>query len=810
MRNNNAGMNGGPLQDPPAGMLSMPPTEPYSLPGRNGSGSHGEAAQGFSLSFVLNALRQWWKLALPVGLLLAVGIGGVIWFTFEPTYRAESWLRIEERAPFIAFQDRGGSRGFVQTQVQLIRSPLVLGPAIAQELEEPDPETGAKTVGALPEVSEQDDPIEWLKREISVGAVGGSELFTVAFSARRPKHSADIVNAVVNSYFDLRAEEDAERTHRVIELLEQERERRAAEVERLRENVRELSKQATGKDPFRPLSESAITTTEHPIGDLRSQLTGTRVEGEVLKARIAALQEALPEHSENDEEGTGQVAGDAPEKDASPGVSGEDEGDTSKPAGAADQGLLASGADDDPTEVADAIVEQAVATHPRVVGLQAALDHDRAKLGEYKEKLKDAEEDPLYQKLAKRVESEQRELDAIRAELLPQLKSRLKAERIAQQEEELSQLKRQLKSNDVLESYLAEKFDDELSKLQEYSGETLELKFAQEDLTLEEEVFARIAGRITQLQTEQRAPARVRLMSEASPPKKPVELVPYKMILLGSLAGFGFPFGLALLWERFVRRVSDARDLGKCAQLPVIGEIARLPVRTGSFSRSSSRRVGHDLRVFEESVDSLRTCLALSEPLQDMKVFAVTSAANNEGKTSVAVQLAVSSARASGEIALLIDGDMRSPDVHKVLETRIGPGLAEVLNGDCRVEDAIITDWSKRVHILPAGKLQGSPHKLLGNGALRHLLEEVRSTYRHVVIDTPPILAAGEALVFAKASDASLICAMRDVSRMDQINTAHDRLVGAGANPVGVVLNGVPTKQYAYRYGTYEYYRARA
>ncbi len=93
----------------------------------------------------------------------------------------------------------------------------------------------------------------------------------------------------------------------------------------------------------------------------------------------------------------------------------------------------------------------------------------------------------------------------------------------------------------------------------------------------------------------------------------------------------------------------------------------------------------------------------------------------------------------------------------------------------------------------------------MGNGALRSLLEEVRSLYRYVIIDTPPVLAAGEALVFAKAADASLICTMRDVSRFDQINRAHERLVAANAQPIGVVLNGVPVKQYAYRYGSYGY-----
>ena len=188
-----------------------------------------------------------------------------------------------------------------------------------------------------------------------------------------------------------------------------------------------------------------------------------------------------------------------------------------------------------------------------------------------------------------------------------------------------------------------------------------------------------------------------------------------------------------------------------------------------------------------------------------MKVLAVTSSTNREGKTSVAVQLAVSIARASGQPTLLIDGDMRSPDIHNVLQVPLQPGLGDVLAGQCSLKDAIVSDSNEGVHLLPAGKLHASPHKLLGNGVLGPLFEEVRGLYRYIVVDTPPVLAAGEALVLARAADASLLCAMRDVSRVDQIKKTHERLLAAGARPVGIVLNGIPAKRYTYRYGSYAY-----
>ena len=140
---------------------------------------------------------------------------------------------------------------------------------------------------------------------------------------------------------------------------------------------------------------------------------------------------------------------------------------------------------------------------------------------------------------------------------------------------------------------------------------------------------------------------------------------------------------------------------------------------------------------------------------------------------------------------------MRSPSVHNVFKVSVEPGLTNVLAGECSLEDAIVTSWSKNVHLLPAGKLMTSPHKLLGNGAWKSLMAKIPASYRYVVIDTPPVLAASEALVLARAADASLVCVMCDVSRVDQVRKAIERLVAAGGHPVGAVLNGVPSRHYA-------------
>ena len=105
---------------------------------------------------------------------------------------------------------------------------------------------------------------------------------------------------------------------------------------------------------------------------------------------------------------------------------------------------------------------------------------------------------------------------------------------------------------------------------------------------------------------------------------------------------------------------------------------------------------------------------------------------------------------------LLIDGDMRCPDIHKVFDIDLEPGLAKVLSGECRLEDAIVTSWNDMVHLLPAGRLTVNPHTLLGNGAVPVLLNDIPSVLslhstRHAAGARP----ASEALVLTKAADAS-------------------------------------------------------
>jgi len=678
-------------------------------------------------------------------LLAAATAAALIVNRFQPQFMASAWLKIESAQPYVAFPERADSRVFVANQIELIRSPLVLDPVISL------PE-----IARIPEIQKSKAPVTWLADQIQVRSVGGSDLFTISFTCSDGHDAARVVNAVYNAYSAQRGDEEVKRTQRVLDLLKEEQGRRQLELTRLQENVRELAKQAIIKDPLH--GRTAVNEmVQNPLAALQQQRSEREVEAEVLKAKIAAITESFAERS-------------------------------------VDEIAVPSGE-----------LERAISEDPRVKAMQANLDLRQERLRDYATKLTAYKQDPNYQGLAREIEAEKQRIAKYREELRPTIEVAYRQSLLQKRQEEVAAMQAQLESLQLAKQMLDERYRREMETLKQATGESLDVEFLRADLARAGDVYDLITSRILKIETEMRAPERVVLLKQADPVLNPTTEYPWKPLLLGVVASFLAPFGLAIGWERFVERISHSEQIEDEAQLPIIGEIASLPRRVKSSRTTLGSSEKQSVLVYQESFDNLRTLLVLAEELKDAQVLAVTSASNNEGKTSVAVQLAASLARATTDRVLLVDGDMRSPDVHRVLQMPSSPGLAEVLAGESTFEDAIAGGWRENVDVLPAGRLRGVPHMLVGGNTLPDVLARARGAYRFVVIDTPPILAASEALVFAKAADATLLVTMRDVSRIAQVQQAYQRLVASGANAIGAVLNGVPTRRYAYRYGHYGY-----
>ncbi|MCE5268545.1 MAG: polysaccharide biosynthesis tyrosine autokinase [Planctomycetaceae bacterium] len=737
------------------------------------SGNEGGAGP----NFLLHVLRRWWKVAMPVGLLLAaIGVTVVV-LLFVPQYEAQALLEIAEQPQYIAFAPRQGERtkAYFLTQMQLIQSAWIMGRVVAEP-----------TVAGLPEIRKQADPIAWLSKYVRVAALADSDAFTISYASADPRNAALVVNEVATQYLKARRDTEAARNKDIIRALTREMGVRHEAVAALRAQIGALAKQLSARDMPLNVATPSSGSSRNPFVELQGRLITLQLERAIGGARVKALEEQM------------QSATQKPSTDAA----------------AASQEATSALSEDERT-MRDLFVEQTINDNSAVKVQTERVSEQQALLSAIESVAVQGNRSSAYLRRQAELRHEEEALaklkDGLRAratkeaEILTRAKRKqTEASALAKRREELLQLRCILRGYQIAEQNLTTECTNYQKEMEKTSGDTLDLLFKKDELSQSEMVLDRITARQFELQTEQGAPPRIIWHQEAVPPQAPVQALPYRNAGLALLIGFCLPFGAAAAWERYARRIGDSEALRRQSSLTILGETTRLPTKARDPRLATGSAVRSELEMFEESVDSLRTSLILSSDMRDVRVLAVTSASKDEGKTSVAAQLAVSLARAANEMILLIDGDLRSPDIHRVFDLPVEPGLAEVLAEECPIEKAIVPAGEDGlVCILPAGRPRSSPHRLLGNGSWRSLVQRIPAAYRYVIVDTPPVLAASEALVLARGADASLVCVMRDVSRVDQVQKATERLLAAGGHVVGAVLNGVPARQYAYRYGRY-------
>jgi capsular exopolysaccharide synthesis family protein len=172
-----------------------------------------------------------------------------------------------------------------------------------------------------------------------------------------------------------------------------------------------------------------------------------------------------------------------------------------------------------------------------------------------------------------------------------------------------------------------------------------------------------------------------------------------------------------------------------------------------------------------------------------------------EGKTTFAVNLATSLAK-SGKKVLLIDGDLRKPDVRYMLKISNGvAGVQEVLLGE-DPSQAIVSMPESGLHVLPANARNlADVYELLASSTAAEQIERLGRDYDHVIVDTPPALAFPDALVWAKLTDAVVLVGFAGQTTAPDFKETKERFGRIRARVLGAILSNVPAEQSLYRYG---------
>lgn len=399
-----------------------------------------------------------------------------------------------------------------------------------------------------------------------------------------------------------------------------------------------------------------------------------------------------------------------------------------------------------------------------------------------------------YRELKRELSAWEKELEVLIATARGKAESVLR-ERISQKlSQEIKSITSQIEEIGARKVAIENQIKEEESRLEKSGVETADLAFASKKVESETLYFDKLNDRFLSLRAELGRGASITSRSIAKDPTTPLEETPMKKIAMVAAVAFLIPFLLAVLFEFHVKRITNAEAIDSYQLIPILGEIAKIP-------SSRKRSTGH--RLFEESIDAMRANLLFKA--ENVRTIAVTSAVSGEGKSNVTFQLATSIARCSGESVLVIDADLRNPDQHDLFGLDIGPGLCKLLSGEALLEKCIDSGDNDRVHLLSAGRLDSNPHNLLTRSKFEDILEQVKGRYRYIIVDTAPVLPASETLAVTSACDATLLCAMRDVSLAEHVKRTFRRLEESGANVIGAVFSGVPARIYAARYGDYRY-----
>jgi len=318
----------------------------------------------------------------------------------------------------------------------------------------------------------------------------------------------------------------------------------------------------------------------------------------------------------------------------------------------------------------------------------------------------------------------------------------------------------------------------------------------------------------------------IRVIDPAMVPSTPARPAKARNVVLAFLVGLVGGIGLALMREYLDNTVKTPDDIESLARLPSLAVVPAFSGANGDMKRNGllkgASSNGYDKKIelvaqhlpksqMSEAFRALRTSLLLSQPDHPPQVILVTSALPREGKTTAAANLAVTLAQL-GDSTVLVDADLRKPGVGRLLNLGNGKyaGLSSYLAGASALDLVLIQHPSiPNLTAIPTGPLPPNPADLLSSHKLAEAVAELRKKFKFIVIDSPPVMAATDAVILSVQTDGVLLVVRSGETPKEAFTRTRDLLVSVKANILGVVLNAVdsnaPDYYYSYRYYPYSY-----
>jgi capsular exopolysaccharide synthesis family protein len=318
----------------------------------------------------------------------------------------------------------------------------------------------------------------------------------------------------------------------------------------------------------------------------------------------------------------------------------------------------------------------------------------------------------------------------------------------------------------------------------------------------------------------------IRVVDPAMIPSTPARPAKARNVALAFLVGLVGGIGLALMREYLDNTVKTPDDVETLSRLPSLAVVPQFADSNGSGKRHGLLQGfssnGHDKRIelvaqhlpksqMSEAFRALRTSILLSQADHPPQVILVTSALPREGKTTAAANLAVTLAQL-GDRTVLVDADLRKPGVGRLLNLGSGKyaGLSSYLAGVSSLDLVSVPHPAiPNLVAIPTGPLPPNPADLLSSHKLVEAIAELRTKFKFIVIDSPPVMAATDAVILSVQADGVLIVVRSGETPKEAFTRTRDLLNSVKCRILGVILNAVdahaPDYYYSYRYYPYSY-----
>ncbi|OYD13703.1 hypothetical protein CH333_10275 [candidate division WOR-3 bacterium JGI_Cruoil_03_44_89] len=345
---------------------------------------------------------------------------------------------------------------------------------------------------------------------------------------------------------------------------------------------------------------------------------------------------------------------------------------------------------------------------------------------------------------------------------------------------------------DAIDDLLGE-YRDELEKYPEKEYELAGLKRAYE---FNEGVYNMLLQRYEEAKlAEVSEVGDVMVIERARLPVRPISPDMRRNILFALVFGIGLGVAGAVFAEYIDTSIKESSDIERWFSIPVIGVV---PTYTGGLIYDEVKEQSI-LEVYKRIRTNLKFVRSGDKT---PRTVMVTSATQEEGKTTISANLATVLAGGGSEV-LLVESDLRRPSLSKLFGVNRKPGLSDYLIDEAQLEDVLRCTDVKGLHLLPSGSTPVSPPELLDSARMRELIQKLSTTYDMVFFDSPPILPCTDGLIIASMLDGVILVVQTKGPRRELIASAQSALLAVDAKILGCILNRGSREDY---YGLYHYY----